>query len=127
MTARDLLPGVHCVALGSLNPVKLGAVRAVLGRCGSGAEVLGFDQPSGVPAQPWGDDETLAGARNRARGALGAAPCAQLGLGIEGGVVREPDGGVRVCAWVVAVDRDGIEAKGGSLALPLPPAVVALL
>lgn len=127
MTARELLPGVRRVAVGSRNPVKVGAVRAVLLRCGSGAHVLGLAQPSGVPDQPWGDEETLAGARNRARGTLLTDPSADLAVGLEGGVVRDPDGVVRVCAWAVVVDRAGVEARGGSLALPLPPVVVALL
>lgn len=39
---------------------------------------------SGVSEQPWGDDETVAGARNRAQRALGDAH--DLGVGLEGGV-----------------------------------------
>lgn len=127
MDARELLPNMRRVVVGSRNPVKVGAVAAVLDRCGCRAEVVGLDQPSGVPDQPFGDEETLAGARNRARGALLADPAADMAVGIEGGVVRDGDGGARVCAWAVVVDRAGVEAHGGSLALPLPPAVVALL
>ena len=80
---------------------------------------------SGVPDQPWGDDETIAGARARARAALDLSG-AELAVGLEGGVVRTTHG-VRTCAWAVAVDRDGREGVGGSLVMPLPPAVARLL
>jgi len=70
MTATILLPGVHRVVVGSTNPVKVAAVEAVLARCGPGIEVHGVAVSSGVPDQPWGDDETRAGALARARAAL---------------------------------------------------------
>ena len=82
---------------------------------------------SGVPDQPWGDLDTRAGAIARARAALATDPAADLGVGLEGGVVREADGSVRSCAWAAIVDRLGEVSAGGSLAMPLPPAVVALL
>lgn len=82
---------------------------------------------SGVSDQPWGDAETRAGALERARAALLLDAEAQLGIGLEGGVVREVDGTVMSCAWAAAVDRAGIVSSGGSLAIPLPPAVIALL
>ncbi len=83
--------------------------------------------PSGVPDQPWGDAETRAGAVARAHAALACDPDADLGVGLEGGVVRETDAAVRSCAWAAVVDRAGVVSVGGSLAMPLPPAVVALL
>ncbi|MCU0624985.1 MAG: inosine/xanthosine triphosphatase [Gemmatimonadaceae bacterium] len=122
----DALAACRLVAVGSTNPVKVAAVRAVLARCAPAAVVYGVGVPSGVPDQPWGDDETRRGAESRARGALAAAG-ADLAVGLEGGVVREPDGAVRSCAWAVAVDRGGVLGTGGSLAMPLPRAVVARL
>ncbi len=127
MTGSPLLPDVHRVMVGSTNPVKIAAVRAVLGRCVSDLVVDGVAVPSGVPDQPWGDGETRAGAIARARAALAADPAADLGVGLEGGVVREPDGSVRTCAWAAIVDRAGEVSTGGSLAMPLPPGVVTLL
>ena len=120
------LPDVSSVAVGSKNPVKIAAVRAVLGAVAPAARVEGIAVPSGVPDQPWGDEETIRGARARAlaaREALGA----DLGVGVEGGVVEGDEGRVRSCAWAVVVGREGAEGVGGSLAMPLPPAVVALL
>jgi inosine/xanthosine triphosphatase len=124
MTA-DLLSDVRLVAVGSGNPVKIGAARAVVARAAAGARVEGVSVSSTVRDQPWGDDETIRGARSRAtaaREALGA----DLGVGIEGGVV-EDEGGLRTCAWAVVVGADGREGRGGSLAMPLPPAVAELV
>lgn len=114
------------VIVGSSNPVKIAAVRAVLARIAPGAHCDGVTVASGVPDQPWGDDETQRGAETRARAAL-AASDADLAIGLEGGVVELPGGGVRTCAWAVAVDRAGTVGIGGSLAVPLPDAVAALL
>lgn len=119
------LGAVRRVAVGSANPVKVAAARAVLGRVAPDAEVVGVSVPSGVAEQPWGDDETIRGARARAEGAR-AALDADLGVGFEGGVMDAP-GGLRSCAWAAVVDRAGHAGTGGSLALPLPPSVAALV
>jgi inosine/xanthosine triphosphatase len=116
------LAAIRSVAVGSTNPVKIAAVRAVIARVAPKATIDGIAVPSGVPEQPFGDDETIRGARSRARAAR-ARLDADLGVGIEGGVVEESDGGMRTCAWAVAVSRDGRVGTGGSLAMPLPPAV----
>jgi inosine/xanthosine triphosphatase len=113
------------VAVGSANPVKLVAVREVLAWATPAASVESVTVPSGVPDQPFGDDETIRGARNRARVAREATD-ADLGVGLEGGVVDGP-AGMRSCAWCVVVHRDRREGVGGSLAMPLPDAVAALI
>ena len=114
------------VAVGSTNPVKIGAVRRLFSQLADDAVVDGIAVASGVPDQPWGDDETIRGATARARAALAAAG-AELGVGIEGGVVEIPGGGVRTCAWAAVVSRDGRVGVGGSLAMPVPPPVERLL
>jgi inosine/xanthosine triphosphatase len=114
------------VAVGSTNPVKIGASRAVMLRLGADAEVMGIAAASGVPDQPWGDDETIRGALTRARAAR-LATDADLGIGIEGGVVANDDGSVRTCAWAAIVTRDGREGVGGSLVLTLPDRVAELV
>ena len=113
------------VVVGSTNPVKVAAVRAVLTRAGCSAGVEGRAVASGVRDQPVGDAETIQGATQRARAALDAAE-ADLGVGLEGGVV---DDGSRMmtCAWAVVVGRDGRVGVGGSLAMPLPDRVAALV
>lgn len=116
---------MRLVVVGSINPVKIAAVRAVVERAWPGGEVRGVAAESGVPAQPFGDDETRRGARTRAHAALMSDPAADLGVGLEGGVVLEDDGTMRTCAWASVVDRRGIVSDGGSLAVPLPPSVAA--
>lgn len=122
------LASLRLVAVGSANPVKVGAARGVLARLAPDVLVEGVAVPSGVPDQPWGDAQTIAGATARARAALAARPGAQLGVGFEGGVVEEaPGGALRTCAWAAVVAPDGRVGVGGSMAMPLPAAVAARL
>ncbi len=120
------LSWVRLVVVGSLNPVKIAAVAAVIARVAPDAEVRGLAAASGVPDQPWGDEQTIAGARARARQLL-ADSMVDLAIGLEGGVVEGPNGEVRTCAWAVACGRDGREGVGGSLVMPLPARVAARL
>lgn len=124
--STDFATAVTRVTVGSMNPVKIGAVRAVVERLAVRAAVSSVAVPSGVPDQPWGDEETIRGALARARAAR-AATNADLGIGIEGGVVANADGTMRTCAWAAAVTRDGREGVGGSLAMTLPPSVAELI
>jgi inosine/xanthosine triphosphatase len=117
------LSDVRHIVVGSTNPVKIDAVRAVLGSLAPHAWIEGVAVPSGVSDQPYGDDETIRGARARAIGALDIAS-AELAVGIEGGVVEGEAGALRTCAWAVVVARDGREGVGGSLVISLPPSVV---
>lgn len=119
------LLNIHRAAVGSTNPVKLAAVRAVLHRLAPMIAVEGLSVASGVPDQPLGDAQTIDGATNRARAARLACD-ADIGVGIEGGVVDAPEG-MRTCAWAVVVTRDGTAHVGGSLSMPLPDAVAALI
>jgi inosine/xanthosine triphosphatase len=114
------------VAVGSTNPVKIGAVREVVRQIDGDAMVAHVAVASGVPDQPWGDEETIRGARTRAIAAR-ASLDADIGVGIEGGVVDEGDGRVRTCAWAVVALRDGRVFTGGSLAMPLPDRVASLV
>ena len=122
----SLTAAIELVAVGSLNPVKLGAARAVIQRLAPTARVDAIGVSSGVPEQPWGDDETIRGALARARAARVALD-ADWGIGIEGGVISMPDGGVRTCAWAAIVSRHGEQGIGGSLSMELPHRVAALV
>ena len=125
----SLLPWVRQVVVGSTNPVKLAAVRAVMARVAPSASVHSAAVASGVPDQPWGDEETRRGAAERARQALlvDTHDDADLGIGVEGGVVQEPDGSLRTCAWAVVCTRDGRQGVGGSMAIPLPREVAEMV
>ena len=112
------------VAVGSSNPVKVAAVRAVLARIQPAIRLESVEVASGVPDQPMGDAETQRGARQRAQAALHQTG-AECAIGLEGGVVLLPDGSMRSCAWAVVVDQSGREGMGGSLSMPLPDMVAA--
>lgn len=114
------------VAVGSRNPVKVAAVTHVVRQLHPSAIVEAVQVPSGVPDQPVGDDETQRGAVARARAAREALD-ADIGVGLEGGVVHDGGTAMRTCAWAAVALRDGREFFGGSLAMPLPPAVVELV
>lgn len=97
------------VHVGSTNPAKVQAVENVFSTRGDLDEVVPRDVDSGVPDQPAGD-EIWAGARNRAEHAL--AGDADLGVGIEAGLVCPPEGprlDVQVCA---IHDRSGSTTLG---------------
>ena len=121
-----VLHGVRTIAVGSTNPVKIGAVRAIIGALVPGATITGVAVSSSVPDQPLGDEETIRGATARADAALREVG-AELGVGIEGGVVVEADGAMRTCAWAAIVDRAGRRGVGGSLAMPLPDEVARMI
>ena len=122
----EALATLRLVAVGSMNPVKIGAVRTVIERLAPHARTEGMEVASGVRDQPWGDAETIRGALARARAARSALD-AEWGIGIEGGVIDADDGRMRTCAWAAVVARDGREGIGGSLSLELPTRVALLV
>lgn len=82
------------IAVGTKNPCKIEAVRKAFATTFASDKyeivTLPFSCPSGVPDQPFGDDETRQGAINRANGALEAAKgCNEkvdFSVGLEGGI-----------------------------------------
>jgi inosine/xanthosine triphosphatase len=114
------------IAVGSKNPVKLAAARAVVTRLVSDVTVEAVEVASGVPDQPLGDEETIRGALARA-GAAREKLDADFGIGLEGGVVDMPDGAMRTCAWAAVVSRSGRHGVGGSLAMQLPDSVARMI
>jgi len=112
-------------AVGSTNPAKLEAVHRALARLAPGCKVEGVNVRSGVGRQPFGDQETRAGARTRARAALHESG-ADVGFGLEGGVIFEADKPWLV-SWVAVVDRDGREGEASGLRMPLPSSAAARL
>ena len=118
------------VAVGSKNPVKVAAVRQAFFRAFPDRPLVcvGHDVPSGVSDQPWGRDETLKGAIQRAHGALLAETGADYAVGIEGGVVEAP-GGLRSVAYV-AIRRRGRDVRLSvehTASFALPPRVERLV
>jgi inosine/xanthosine triphosphatase len=111
----------RAAAVGSTNPVKIAATRAVLERVYGAAAVQAVAVESGVSIQPWGNEETARGATNRALAAQQQTR-ALLGIGFEGGLV-EVAGQVFTCAWCAVVRSDGVVGIAGGESVMLPPAV----
>ena len=106
------------VAVGSLNPVKINAVRGAFVRQWPDVAVTGIEVDTGVSVMPMSDDECLTGARNRAKLARESSD-ADFGVGLEGGVNREA-AGLMLLGWVVIVHRDGRESVACTAKIPLP-------
>lgn len=109
------------IVLGSTNPVKLTAVKNVLSLVFEDAQFASISVPSGVQEQPIGDSETRLGAYNRAKA---ASAHADIGVGLEGGVI-ETEFGMMTCAWCVLMAQDGTIGVGGGSHMMLPESVAA--
>jgi inosine/xanthosine triphosphatase len=108
------------VVVGSTNPVKVAAAQAIFARLAADVSVEGSAVDSGVPIQPWGDEQTRQGALNRAHAALSNE--VDYGVGFEGGLI-ETEMGIMTCAWCAVVNREGRVGMGGGVNILLPPAV----
>jgi len=114
------------VAVASTNPVKIESARRGIAALYGATEASGVDVASGVSAQPWGNEETLRGAQNRARAARMQHPEADFAIGIEGGVEAMGDD-LLAMAWVVIIDREGKTGKARSGSFVLPRKIAALI
>ena len=114
----DFESSAPTVAVGTTNPVKVGATRDAFIRRLSDATFTPVDVASGVSDMPMSDQECLAGARNRANAAREQID-ADFGVGLEGGVNQESSG-LMLLGWVVIVSRDGTESVACTAKIPLP-------
>lgn len=110
------------IAVGSLNPVKVMAVRSVMERVYGEVRITAVDVDSGVPPQPFGD-QTHQGSLNRARAALGDH---DMAVGIEAGVFEMLDGlyDIQHCS---IVSRDGRETYGQGSGFRYPDRIAELV
>ncbi|PNY27939.1 NTPase [Tolypocladium capitatum] len=118
------------VVVSSQNPVKTAAAMEGFTRMfpNTSLNLHGLSVPSGVPDQPFTDEETLRGASNRARNARTAQPDADYWVGIEGGVDAAAVGGpIESFAWIVVVGKDGRVGKARTAAYYLPEETAKLL
>mmetsp|Transcript_30020 Transcript_30020/g.50476 ORF Transcript_30020/g.50476 Transcript_30020/m.50476 type:complete len:181 (-) Transcript_30020:288-830(-) len=93
-----------------------------------GARSTGISILSGVPDQPFGDRETLLGARNRVCNLAAQHPECDLLVAIEGGVRWDDDAQLECFAWVVIKSGpEGAESKARSASFVLPKEVADLV
>ncbi|RYG68966.1 inosine/xanthosine triphosphatase [archaeon] len=123
---------MSCVSLavGTTNPAKINAALAGSQKALKKDEIIvfGYDVSSGIPSQPIGDEETLKGAINRAKGAFdahvrqhNAAP--DFAVGLEGGVAESAlcPSDLECFAWIVVYDGKKLSrSRTGSFILPPP-------
>ena len=116
------------IAVGSLNPAKIEAVR--LGYQAYfpdiACAILGTAAPSGVSDQPMSAEESLTGARNRAAQAMLLAPEATYGVGLEGGMHHVEDQWFDT-GWIVVRNREGREGIGSTVSIPLSQEAVRMV
>ncbi len=108
------------VAVGSLNPVKIAAVRNAFTAVFPEEtwEITGIAIDSGVSHQPLSEHETITGARNRAQKALNELG-ADFGVGLEGGM-QEIDGDWFDCGWIAVIDTRGLQGLSSSVRMEVP-------
>lgn len=111
------------IAVGSKNPVKINATRNVLEKIYGEVKVVGVDVDSGVPHQPFGKDETIQGAINRAKNAY--SDDFDLSVGIESGLMKISNSitGYIDLQWCAVFDGEKI-TLGVSSGFEYPPLVI---
>ncbi|EGK61884.1 thiamin metabolism associated protein [Enterobacter hormaechei ATCC 49162] len=111
---------MHHVVSATTNPAKIQAIlrafEEIFGEGSCHIDAVGVE--SGVPEQPFGSEETRAGARNRVANAKAAAPDADFWVAIEAGI----DEGATF-SWVVIESREQ-RGEARSATLPLPEIIL---
>jgi inosine/xanthosine triphosphatase len=111
---------MHHVVSATTNPAKIQAILQAFNEIfGEGScHIESVSVESGVPEQPFGSDETRAGARNRVTNARAARPDADFWVAIEAGI---DDGST--FSWVV-IENSLQRGEARSATLPLPAAIL---
>ncbi len=109
------------VVVGSRNPLKKEAVSSVFSRVFDRFEVLMQHVDSGVPPQPK-DDEIVRGAQQRAERAFVSVKDAQLGIGIESGLLNLF--GLTLDTQVCSIFDGAQHTSGTSPGFSYPPRVL---
>lgn len=112
------------VAVGSLNPVKLDAVRIAFERTWPNEEwhVTGVAVASGVSDQPMTAHESITGATARAHAAR-ISIGADFGVGLEGGL-QEYNGNWFDIGWAVVEGSDDAQGIAPSVGICIPEALM---
>ncbi|KDE36931.1 inositol monophosphatase [Kosakonia radicincitans UMEnt01/12] len=111
---------MHHVVSATTNPAKIRAIlhafNEIFGEGSCHIESVSVD--SGVPEQPFGSQETRAGARNRVNNARKLRPDADFWVAIEAGI----DEG-STFSWVV-IENPQMQGEARSATLPLPEIIL---
>lgn len=115
------------VAVGSLNPVKINAVKNAFKLVWpkKKIDVYGVDVRSGVSAQPMSDAESIKGATLRAKRSIKKIN-AEFGVGLEGGLNKIGSKWFD-CGWAVVLDKNGTCGIGSSARMLTPEKIMKLV
>ena len=116
------------VAVGTQNPVKTSAVEHILQRLFKEEfNVIQVDVDTGIPKQPIGLRQIIRGAVTRARQAISTTKNAELGIGVEAGLVKTPYTitGYVDMQFAAIIDARGNLTIGCGSGFEYPPAVVS--
>lgn len=115
------------VAIASHNPAKIKAVQKAFSIAfpEHSLQFESLEVASGVPDQPWGDEQTLKGAQNRVQNAQEICTWADCWVGIEGGIEKRGQK-IFAFAWVVCQSKSH-RGEARSAAFELPEAIQLLL
>lgn len=115
------------IVVGSTNPVKVEAAKLAFTAMfpDEQFDVQGIDAPSNITEQPWGDEETLAGARNRIAATKALVPDAQFWVANESGV-KDVGTDLFITNWVIIANADYMSTTH-SASFVIPPDIAAML
>ena len=114
------------VVVGSKNPSKLKAVESAFQKVfpDESIDVAGISVPSGVSDQPFGDEESLQGAFNRAEASKQKLGNADYWVGPEGGCTFSGEE-LEAFAWMVVMNKSKSgKARTSSFVLPNEVAIL---
>ena len=111
------------IIVGSKNPVKLQATKNIMEKIYSKPKVKAISVDSGVPDQPFGLNQTIEGAINRAKNAY--TEDVDLAVGIESGLMETPQSltGYLDLQWCAIYDGKRV-TLGVSAGFEYPPHVI---
>ena len=113
------------ILVGSMNPVKINAVKAVMSRINSNAEIIPLEVDSGVSKTPFGEDQIVQGALNRARNAFEHAS-GDFAIGMEGGIVTKFER-FFLTGWCAVLDNAGNYQFGCGVYMPIAEKIVEMV
>lgn len=115
------------VAIGSKNPVKINAVKEAFRLVWPEKRFTfeAIELPSGVSDQPMSDEESIIGARNRAKRSREILS-AEYGVGIEGGMQKIGNKWWD-CGVIVVQRKDGKEGTASSIRMEVPTKILNLI
>lgn len=108
------------IALGTTSELKIRAAKEAFKILGITPEIIAVKSESEIPDQPFGIDQILTGAKNRAKNALKLEKY-DLAIGVENGIIKID----QVNKWmetlaVSVISKDGEESYALGSAYPLP-------